>query len=181
MKAFACVTPGLILTMLALVLPQVRSAHAEAAIDPPKIRIGPCPGFEGGPTHPSQVARFYTMRTIEILQAARSGNTGTLRDLISPTAEFSVWHGDYGGSMKPGIEGASQLARHIKARRFQVSVNEVGPFAVSEGLCVQELTILFTGDDEERGTTVKFSFKDGILTGARGQGVDLIEGDVSGE
>jgi len=162
--------------MMAILLPAHTSA--QIPIDPPKIRSGPCPGFEKGMAHPRDIGNFYALRAVEIIRAAKSRDITKLHQLVSPTADFSVWHGDYGTSAKQGVPGIMQIARHIDARRFQVSIKEAGPFAVSEGVCAQELPILFRGKDKARGIALTFRFKDGILTGAHGNGVNLIEGDI---
>lgn len=179
MKASGRVGHGLILTILTLSLPQAGSAHAEVAIDIPKIRVGPCPGFEGGSPTPREIEQFYATRAIDIVRAATSGDVKKLEGMVAPAATFVVWRGDYTSSARDrGVKGAVELARDIKARRFQLSSIETGPLVITQSLCNHDVTILFESAEEFRGAVIKFSFNDGILVEATGNGVYLFEGDI---
>jgi hypothetical protein len=134
--------------------------------------------MEKGPVAPAEFQGFYARRAIDIVRAGLASDFARLRTMVSPDAGFEIWRGDYSTSARSsGPEGLARMARDIDARSFSVSVVQSGPIVITATDCKAEVTILFRGE-ASHGAIVTFSFVDGVLTGAKGNGVDLIEGKI---
>ena len=66
----------------------------------------------------------------------------------------------------------------LKAVSFQTYTVNTGPITVTPLKCTWSVTLLFRTSDPARGVSMKFDFADGLLIKARGDQVELTEGNV---
>ncbi|MDO7840995.1 hypothetical protein [Sphingomonas immobilis] len=159
-----------ILTGLTLAVPRSVVAKAKPVA---------CPGYHAGGSRPEEVERFYTLRAVAIVRAGLANDTVALMPLVSPTAKFSTWRGDYStGSILDGVPNAVFWSQDLKAFAFEKAIFVTGPITVQPLRCDQSTDILFRDQSKKTGVMVNFKFVDGILIKATGREAELTDGLV---
>lgn len=141
---------------------------------------GSCPAFENGPTSEVEADRVYTALAWDILRAGMSADSANLAQLVSPDAEFSIFRGDYSTSARAkGPAGAIEMVADMDVVSYQTLLTPRGPIAVMPSECVWTATLLLRTHDDGRGIIMRFKFIDGHLIHARGDEVEILEGNLT--
>lgn len=84
-----------------------------------------------------------------------------------PSAQFSLGAGDVGRPLKNGVEGARALALLMKADTYRFPNWDYIP-EPAEACAERTVEVEFIEADPQRRSQVKFTFRDGRITAAKG-------------
>ncbi|KHK92987.1 hypothetical protein [Novosphingobium malaysiense] len=143
-----------------------------------------CPGFVRGASTQPDIDRTYAARAVSIMAAGLKNDARALSALVSPNAQFTVWHGDAAYSPRDGrkrlggVGGGIQFAHHVNPDRFQIVTIQSGPISVAPVKCEWSVNVLFLDQRHDAGISIAFKFVDGLLVEATGHQTVLYQGDV---
>lgn len=110
-------------------------------------------------------------RAVEVVNRAASRGSSDdvrLRQLVAPSANFSLGAGDVGRPLGNGVSGAHALAVEMKADTFRYLGWNFIPTPVEAPCATQKVEVEFTDTHERRVYPVTFTFKDGRVVSAEG-------------
>ena len=118
----------------------------------------------------------YGMRSAAILSAALDQDVRRLKQMVAPTATFTLWHADLATRVSsPGPEAAIDFAQRVAPVDYQFSTEEL---LVSDRPCGEKTVELLLGG-REPGSAVRASFKfdGGVLREVSGQFIGIVRGE----
>jgi hypothetical protein len=110
-------------------------------------------------------------RAVEVVnRAAKLGSNDDvrLRQLVAPSADFSLGAGDVGRPLGKGVSGARALAVEMKADTFRYLGWNFIPTPVEAPCASQKVEIEFTDTRGRNVYPVTFTFKGGRVVAAEG-------------
>lgn len=115
----------------------------------------------------TELHKFLSLRAIEIVRLATSGDRKRLTKWITPTARFNLGGGDVGRPLGAGIQGAETLAATMNADTYRYLGWDYmnGP---AMPCASQKVTVEFVDSQGKAVSQVQFTFMGGRLTDASG-------------
>jgi hypothetical protein len=146
----------------------------------PAASAGPCGLSEINSTR--ELHQFLSMRAVEVVErAARSEarNDLHLRQMISPSASFSLGAGDVGRPLGTGVDGARALAETMKADTYRYLGWDYmdGP---AKACSAQKVTVEFVDTASKHLSSVEFTFDAGRVVSAAGWSRSFEAGPLKG-
>jgi hypothetical protein len=137
-----------------------------------------CAGFTPGAST-LDVDTYYAVRAADIVAAGMKGNVEALKNWVSSGANYEIWNGDATfASRQRGVTGSLEMAKALKATRFQSVAAIPSPVTISPIKCTWKTTVLFRDGEINKGVLMDLDFADGLLVQAKGKTVFIFEGVI---
>lgn len=133
----------------------------------------------GASANVGEVYAAYGERSVAIVKAGLAGDAAQLREMVAPTAKFTLFQGDVGiGPRSSGAEAAIAFVKQVAPRNYEFSAGSRGPFSMAPcGSVTAELTLM--GDKANEAVIARFKYERGILQEVQASGVVMEAGDFS--
>lgn len=118
----------------------------------------------------------YGRRSVAVIRAALIGHARLLRQIVLPSAKFTVFKGDVGlGPRGTGAEALIEFAKQIGPASYQYSAGSAGPFWTDPCGDVS-VELLLSGEQSEGAVIATFKYREGLLAGVVASRVHVTRG-----